>query len=80
MMEDVTLARSVETAKAGWLAASDDPVDLAHVLEHFDDSSAVDRAGEAGRRHYLARYTPAHGLASLERVYAEAIDHRQHRT
>lgn len=54
-----------------------DPRAWAQAMMGLLDPLAVDQAGRAGRERFLAAFTPELGLATLVRVYEEAITHRE---
>lgn len=60
---------------AGWMTRAGDAGELSSALERLADGEAIDRAGQGARRRYEERYTPADGLANLERVYGDARAH-----
>lgn len=56
-----------------------DAAQLAHNARALLAANRLAKAGEEARAAYLAKYTPKQNLAQLERVYAEAMDHRDQR-
>jgi glycosyltransferase involved in cell wall biosynthesis len=56
-----------------WLAEPGNATAWAEALTRLTDDAAVDAAGARCREIYASRYAPVAGLASLERVYLDAI-------
>ena len=62
----------VDPLEDGQLVRPGDPASLAAALARLADDAFVDRAAEAGRKAYEARFTPPANLELLEDAYRQA--------
>jgi glycosyltransferase involved in cell wall biosynthesis len=72
---DIGMARRLEASEAGWSVRPSDTDALAGVLAKLRLGAEVDRRGERSRLLFESDYTPAHALASLTRIYEDAVLH-----
>jgi glycosyltransferase involved in cell wall biosynthesis len=61
-------------AGCGWVVDADDPGDLARTVDHLAaDDAGVAARGDAARRRYAERYSPAASTAALLALYDQVV-------
>jgi glycosyltransferase involved in cell wall biosynthesis len=74
IVSTVAGARTIVGAPSQLVVPPGDPVALARAIGQLDDAT-VDAVGAANRARFEADYTERAGLAALESLYADAMEH-----